>query len=64
MKQEFSFLAFDKLQNLLDALSAAGYQCIGPQLIDGTIEYKQIDNVSQLPKGVTQTQVPGRYTLQ
>lgn len=63
MKQDFSFLAVDKFQSLLDAVNASGYQCIGPRLQDGTICYGPVANVSQLPKGVTQTQLPGRYTI-
>ena len=63
MKQDFSFLAIDGLQDLLDTLASMGYQCIGPRLKDETIQFEQLDNVSQLPKGVTQTQQPGQYQL-
>lgn len=63
MKQNFSFLAIGKFQNLLDALAVSGYQCIGPRLKDGAIQYGPIENGSQLPKGVTQTQLPGQYSI-
>jgi sulfhydrogenase subunit beta (sulfur reductase) len=64
MKQDYSFLPASQLQTLLDELIKSGYQCIGPQVQDNAIVYQTLSKVSQLPKGVTQSQTPGQYTLQ
>lgn len=64
MKQDHSFLPANQLQSLLDGLIQSGYQCIGPQVQDNAIIYQTLATVSQLPKGVTQSQTPGHYQLQ
>lgn len=58
------FLPQVKLQNLLDTLHAAGYQCIGPQVKDNAIVFDELKNVSQLPWGIKDNQAPGRYQLE
>ncbi|MDH5612827.1 MAG: 4Fe-4S dicluster domain-containing protein [Gammaproteobacteria bacterium] len=63
MKMECHFIQSDQLQKLLDNLLANGYVCIGPQVRDGAIIYDEINSTKQLPRGVTDTQAPGSYTL-
>lgn len=58
------WLAHEQLQDLIDGLRAAGYQCIGPQLRDGAIVYEQLDSATQLPRGVRDRQGPGEYRLE
>lgn len=54
----------DDLQQLIDALIAAGYDVIGPKIDQCAIVYDQITSVNQLPRGWTDLQEPGRYRLQ
>ena len=58
------WLPRDQLQDLVDSLQTAGYQCIGPQLRDGAIVYERLDSVQQLPRGVRDRQGPGEYRLE
>lgn len=58
------FLPRDALQQLIDALMAAGYRCLGPQERDGAIVYDPLDSVSQLPQGRHDRQSPGQYRLE
>lgn len=55
------FLPHAALQSLLDALIAAGYDCVGPQLHDNTIVYRPLQQVDELPRGVRDEQNPGKY---
>ncbi len=55
------WLPHERLQDLLDALGRAGYQCVGPKLRDGAILYEHIDSAGDLPKGVSVEQAPGSY---
>jgi sulfhydrogenase subunit beta (sulfur reductase) len=57
------WLPHERLQDLLDALGRAGYQCIGPKLRDGAIVYESIDGVGELPRGVSVEQAPGTYRV-
>lgn len=57
------FLKRTNLQSLIDALLAAGYRCIAPQVRDGVILYDEIDQVTQLPQGIHDQQSPARYQL-
>lgn len=57
------FLLRDDLQILLQLLSDLGYELQGPQLKDGAIVYGRLTSVSQLPKGVQDTQSPGNYQV-
>ncbi|RMD69374.1 MAG: sulfite reductase subunit A [Gammaproteobacteria bacterium] len=58
-----AFLPREKLQVLLDALREEGYRCLGPQVRDGAIVYDDLDDVGDLPRGVRDSQGPGRYRL-
>ena len=57
------YLPHVDLQQLLDVLSAASYQVIGPIVKDGAIVYDQINSVEQLPQGYQDEQAPGSYRL-
>lgn len=50
-------------QSLLDALSGAGYDVIGPTLRDNAIVYDEVDTVEELPIGWTDEQDGGSYRL-
>src|SRR5512146_1828125 len=52
------------LQQLLEALRAAGYQAIGPVPRDGAIVYDAIERVDELPEGWTDRQDAGSYRLE
>ncbi|MBL6749583.1 MAG: 4Fe-4S dicluster domain-containing protein [Nevskia sp.] len=52
------------LQQLLDALGAAGYEVLGPAVRDGAIVYDRIAKVDELPAGWTDRQDAGRYRLE
>lgn len=58
------YLPREELQLLLDALSAAGWQCLGPVEQDGALLFQPISSVEQLPRGVHDQQGPGSYRLQ
>ena len=58
------FLAYSELQSLIDALSQAGFLCVGPQVRDGAIVYDALARADQLPWGVRDHQAPGEYTLE
>ena len=58
------YLARDRLDELLAALVAAGYRCIGPQLHDGAILYRDLASASALPQGFGDRQEPARYRLE
>ena len=55
------FLAHGDVEQLFAGLENAGFQCIGPQLVDGAIAYRALDAVSQLPQGIRIEQQPGSY---
>ena len=57
------FLPRSQLQRLIDALQAAGRQCIGPVERDGALVFEPIVSAQQLPVGVHDEQSPGSYTL-
>lgn len=59
-----AFLERDHLASLLQALHQAGYRCVGPQVRDGAILYDTLDDISQLPRGIRDSQAPGSYRLQ
>ena len=56
-------LARSALQNLIAALTAEGYQVIGPKLDDGAIVYEPIDSADELPVGWSDRQDGGSYRL-
>lgn len=51
------------LQNLLDAIRAAGYRLLGPTIRDAAIVYDDIQRVEELPVGWTDEQEAGTYRL-
>lgn len=57
------FLAYQQLPNLLGALQAKGYRCVGPQVRDGAIIYDSLESIDQLPWGMKDEQRPGSYRL-
>lgn len=56
------FLPHDRLQDLIIALNK-NHKCIGPQVCDGAIVYDSLTDVSQLPRGAREEQLPGSYKL-
>jgi sulfhydrogenase subunit beta (sulfur reductase) len=53
----------DRLQSLVDAIIAHGYETIGPVIRDDAIVYERFTSVAELPVGWTDEQAPGKYTL-
>jgi sulfhydrogenase subunit beta (sulfur reductase) len=51
------------LENLLGNLDRMGYRVLGPQIQDGTIVYKPLKNVRDLPKGYISQQEVASYRL-
>jgi len=64
MSKDLQFFAQDDLQKLINTVLAQGYECIGPQVRDGTIIYDTLTSVEQLPRGVSDLQSAGSYTLE
>ncbi|HUJ86101.1 MAG TPA: 4Fe-4S dicluster domain-containing protein [Burkholderiales bacterium] len=62
--QERWLLERSDLQQLLDALRAAGYQTVGPVARDGAIVYDSLERVEELPAGWTDRQDGGSYRLE
>ena len=58
-----SLLTTQGLTDLLAALVSDGYRLIGPTVRDGAIVYDEIAGVSDLPRGVSDEQAPGHYSL-
>ena len=56
-------LAKSELQQIFDALGAAGYTIIGPTMSQEAIVYEEIDRIDALPIGWTDEQGPGYYRL-
>ncbi|MCX8010606.1 MAG: 4Fe-4S dicluster domain-containing protein [Ignavibacteria bacterium] len=52
------------LQLLFDELKRREYTLIGPTLRDFAIVYDEIESVKDMPKGKTDTQSPGKYSLE
>lgn len=50
-------------QQLLETLSAAGYELIGPKAEDGAIVYESVESIEDFPKGYRDEQNGGRYRL-
>jgi len=57
------FLPRNEFHQLIDVLLAADYSVIGPQVQNGAIVYDSMTNVDQLPKGFTDAQEAGQYSL-
>lgn len=58
------FLPHQRLQDLIDELQRAGFDCIGPQVRDNAIVYERLKDARQLPWGVRDIQAPGQYRLE
>src|SRR3954471_11145342 len=59
-----ALLTLDGLQGLVTALTARGYQVLGPTLRDGAIIYDTVAAVADLPAGWTDRQDAGRYRVE
>ncbi len=57
-------VAREDLQQLLDALTAQGYQVLGPRVRDGAIQYDELSSLADLPIGWTDRQDGGFYRLE
>lgn len=57
------FLAIEELQSLIDALRSDGYEVVGPTIQQEAIVYDRIASVTELPRGWTDDQEPGKYRL-
>lgn len=53
----------ERLQDLIDALAAEGYQVLGPVVRDAAIVYDRVQRDSDLPVGWTEDQEAGTYRL-
>ena len=51
------------LDALVQALRAEGFAVIGPTVRDGAIVLAELESASELPRGVSDEQGPGRYQL-
>lgn len=58
------FLPLDRLQSLLELLTEDGFHCVAPQVKEGALLFQAIEHTDALPRGMQQTQAPGRYQLQ
>ncbi|MBI5041859.1 MAG: 4Fe-4S dicluster domain-containing protein [Gammaproteobacteria bacterium] len=58
------YLAREYFGRLLEALRNSGYRCVGPQVLDGAIQYRDLPNAQALPSGWRDSQAPGRYRLE
>lgn len=63
MSKDLQFFARGDLQKLINAVRAQGYECIGPQVRDGAIIFDILTSAEQLPRGISDVQSPGSYTL-
>jgi len=61
--EEAYVIAKERLQDLVDALEADGYQVIGPILERGAIVYAPVHRVDELPVGYVDDQDGGHYRL-
>ncbi|MEN9849387.1 MAG: hypothetical protein RL368_2127 [Pseudomonadota bacterium] len=57
------FLARQDFPKLLESLIQAGYQCIAPQIREGSIFYDKLQSVAQLQQGYRYDQHPAHYQL-
>jgi ferredoxin len=51
------------LAALLDALAADGHELVGPTVREGAIVLDTLRGIDELPRGIGDTQAPGRYRL-
>ncbi|ANJ66363.1 sulfite reductase subunit A [Halothiobacillus diazotrophicus] len=57
------FLPRERFDDLIEALRAAGYPIVGPQVHDQAIVFDALNHAAQLPIGIVDEQSPGRYRL-
>ncbi len=57
------FLPSDKLNSLIHSLQQAGYQVVGPTIVDQAIVYDHIHSADDLPQGWKEEQERGHYRL-
>lgn len=55
------FLPHERLDALLAAIRAAGWQCVGPRVEQGAIVMAPLAGGESLPRGLQADQAPGRY---
>lgn len=58
------FLERTRFHEIFSALTALGYECVGPRIREGVILYDRISGPDDLPAGVRDIQSPGRYRLE
>jgi ferredoxin len=58
-----AYLERDQFPRLLSALTARGFQIVGPTVVDEAIVFDEIRSVADLPIGWTDEQDAGRYRL-
>ncbi|PLY15038.1 MAG: sulfite reductase subunit A [Sedimenticola sp.] len=59
-----AILPAQSLQTLIDVVHSQGYRLIGPTLEDNAIVYDDLENVENLPLGISDRQSPGNYRLE
>ena len=64
MSEAKAAITIDGLEALISALSARGYEVLGPTVRDDAIVYDEIAGVADLPAGWTDRQDAGRYRLE
>jgi sulfhydrogenase subunit beta (sulfur reductase) len=57
-------MAKAELQNLIELLRGDGYLVIGPRVEDNAVVYAEILGMDDLPKGIRDTQEPGKYRVE
>jgi ferredoxin len=63
-KRQPAYINRTTLQQLIDQLRQSGYECLGPMVADGAIQFQPVTSLDDFPIGVSNTQEPGRYRLQ
>ena len=61
MTEQIGVLVRDQLQQLIDLIIADGYCVLGPQLIDGALQFADLKSIDQFPVGKQVRQSPGNY---
>ena len=59
-----AWLERNVLQNLLDELTARGFETLGPVLRDGAVTLEKVRCIEDLPVGWRDVQSPGRYRVE
>lgn len=57
------FLPRQALQTLFDALTKQGFRTLGPVIRDGAVQYLDLSDAEQLPRGWNDEQSPGHYRV-